>query len=88
VAYSAWANSPPHDVGLTFDQLIAVFERGPTVNRPGHLEDARCPLNSSHSQIFAERAPSLQVLDELVHGNQDRRLLRWGELLEVSPEPC
>ena len=81
------ADSAPDDVGLTVDDLGCVFERGPTIGGPGHLEDARRALDAFHTQAFAEPATGLYVVDELLHSDEEGGLLARSELFEVRPEP-
>lgn len=85
------ADTAPHDVWLTVGKFIAVLEGGSAVGGPGHLEHPRRSLNALDPQALAERARTLQILDELLDGHEERSLLGWAESLEVRAklrQPC
>jgi hypothetical protein len=62
------------------------LERGTTVCCPRHLEDTRRALDTLDPKTLPELGTTAEILDELRHGRQERRLLLWGQPVEVRAE--
>jgi hypothetical protein len=78
--------APPDLVRLARHHRFTELERGMTVWCPRHLEDARRALDTFDPKTLPELGTTAEILDELRHSRQERRLLLGGQGVEVRAE--